>query len=96
MPLAMVRDLVERHVQRRQFGFLVEERVNVLLLNMDLDRQAHRHVPTYMTLAEGHALQSMHQNDRNDLYSKWGKQDKKLCLVICPIPTKHICCPERF
>jgi potassium-transporting ATPase KdpC subunit len=41
MPLATVRDLVKRHVQRRQFGFLGEERVNVLLLNMDLDRLAH-------------------------------------------------------
>jgi potassium-transporting ATPase KdpC subunit len=41
LPLATVRDLVERHVQGRQFGFLGEERVNVLLLNMDLDRLAH-------------------------------------------------------
>jgi K+-transporting ATPase ATPase C chain len=40
LPAATVRDLVERHVQRRQFGFLGEERVNVLLLNMDLDRIA--------------------------------------------------------
>lgn len=38
LPVGTVRDLVERHVQRRQFGFLGEERVNVLLLNMDLDR----------------------------------------------------------
>ncbi len=38
LQVATVRDLVERHVQRRQFGFLGEERVNVLLLNMDLDR----------------------------------------------------------
>lgn len=38
LPVATVRDLAERHVQRRQFGFLGEERVNVLLLNMDLDR----------------------------------------------------------
>lgn len=40
LPLATVRDLVQRHVQARQFGFLGEERVNVLLLNMDLDRLA--------------------------------------------------------
>jgi potassium-transporting ATPase KdpC subunit len=37
---ATVRALIERHVQGRQFGFLGEERVNVLLLNMDLDRIA--------------------------------------------------------
>jgi K+-transporting ATPase ATPase C chain len=41
LPVAAVRDLVQRHVQGRQFGFLGEERVNVLLLNMDLDRLAH-------------------------------------------------------
>ena len=41
LPLATVIDLVQRHVQKRQFGFLGEERVNVLLLNMDLDRLAH-------------------------------------------------------
>jgi K+-transporting ATPase ATPase C chain len=41
LPLETVRDLVERHVQGRQFGFLGEERVNVLLLNMDLDRLTH-------------------------------------------------------
>jgi K+-transporting ATPase ATPase C chain len=33
-----VRDLVQHHVQGRQFGLLGEERVNVLLLNLDLDR----------------------------------------------------------
>ena len=38
LPPATVRDLVQRHVQGRQFGLLGEERVNVLLLNMDLDR----------------------------------------------------------
>jgi K+-transporting ATPase ATPase C chain len=38
LPPATVRDLVQRHVQARQFGLLGEERVNVLLLNMDLDR----------------------------------------------------------
>jgi len=41
LPVAAVRELVQRHVQGRQFGFLGEERVNVLLLNMDLDRLAH-------------------------------------------------------
>ncbi len=40
LPVATVRDLVQRSVQRRQFGFLGEERVNVLLLNTDLDRLA--------------------------------------------------------
>jgi K+-transporting ATPase ATPase C chain len=41
LPLATMRALVQRHIQGRQFGFLGEERVNVLLLNMDLDRLTH-------------------------------------------------------
>jgi K+-transporting ATPase ATPase C chain len=34
----VVRRMVERRVEARQFGFLGERRVNVLLLNVDLDR----------------------------------------------------------
>jgi K+-transporting ATPase ATPase C chain len=38
LPESTVRALVERHIQGRQFGLLGEPRVNVLQLNLDLDR----------------------------------------------------------
>jgi K+-transporting ATPase ATPase C chain len=38
LPVTTVGDLVQGSVQHRQFGFLGDERVNVLLLNMELDR----------------------------------------------------------
>ena len=41
LEVAAVRKLAARHLRGRQFGVLGEPRVNVLELNLDLDRQAH-------------------------------------------------------
>ena len=38
VPADVVRQAVERHIEGMQFGILGEPRVNVLLLNLDLDR----------------------------------------------------------
>jgi len=38
LPESVVQDLIDKHTQSRQFGFLGEPRVNVLMLNLDLDQ----------------------------------------------------------
>ncbi len=42
IPLTAVQQLIAKHEQGRQLGFLGEPRVNVLTLNLDLDRTAPR------------------------------------------------------
>lgn len=36
---SLLKSLIEEKIERRQFGFLGEERVNVLLLNLELDNE---------------------------------------------------------
>jgi K+-transporting ATPase ATPase C chain len=38
LPEELLRQLVRTHIETRTFGFLGEPRVNVLALNLDLDR----------------------------------------------------------
>ena len=48
-----VQQLIARHTEGRQFGFLGEPRVNVLGLNLDLDA-THPMAKVAMTTDQGH------------------------------------------